>query len=117
MELTLLNEDSYTVFIEDESITSFQWYLDGVLIDSKKVHFNSLNQALSGIDKNIKITFDEHLKIYDGLPTLEKLKILNKKKLLNKKFNSKVYKLKQLYTSKELNKQIKYNEKIYKIRY
>ena len=33
--------------------------LDGVLIDSKKVHFNSLNQVLSKIDKNIKITFDE----------------------------------------------------------
>ena len=30
---TILNEDSYTVFIEDESITSFQWYLDGVLIE------------------------------------------------------------------------------------
>ena len=89
--------------------------LDGVLIDSKKVHFNSLNQALSKIDKNKQITFDEHLKIYDGLPTMEKLKILNKKNLLNKKFNSKVYKLKQTYTSKELNKQIQYNERIYKI--
>ena len=30
---TNLDEDNYVVYIEDESITSFQWYLDGVLIE------------------------------------------------------------------------------------
>ena len=30
---TILNEDNYVVYVEDEFITSFQWYLDGVLIE------------------------------------------------------------------------------------
>ena len=89
--------------------------LDGVLIDSKRVHFDALNEALSKINSKIKITFDEHLKIYDGLPTKDKLKILNNKKILNKKYNDKVYRFKQKLTIKELNKQIIFNQKIFNI--
>ena len=47
--------------------------LDGVLVDTKEIHYLSLNQAL--VKYNFKeITYDEHNKIYDGLPTKEKLK-------------------------------------------
>ena len=51
--------------------------LDGVLVDTKKIHFEALNEALEKHNFE-KISFEDHVKIFDGLPTLEKLKILNK---------------------------------------
>ena len=53
--------------------------LDGVLVDTKKIHFDALNVALKSI-KFEQISFKDHVNIYDGLPTLEKLKILKEKK-------------------------------------
>ena len=67
--------------------------LDGVLVDTKKIHFDALNRALKSINFE-EITFKDHVNIYDGLPTLEKLRILSKKKGLNKKFFSKIQKKK-----------------------
>ena len=46
--------------------------LDGVLIDSKEYHFKALNLALG---EEYKISREEHLSEYDGLPTLDKLKL------------------------------------------
>ena len=53
--------------------------LDGVLVDTKKIHFDALNKALKSV-KAKEISFKDHLNIYDGLPTNKKLVILNKKK-------------------------------------
>jgi HAD superfamily hydrolase (TIGR01509 family) len=50
--------------------------LDGVLADLKDCHYNSLNKALSEIDDKFIITQEEHLSLYDGLPTKDKLKLL-----------------------------------------
>jgi beta-phosphoglucomutase-like phosphatase (HAD superfamily) len=47
--------------------------LDGVLFDAKEIHFESLNKALG----NYSITWDEHLSVYDGLKTNQKLEILH----------------------------------------
>ena len=53
--------------------------LDGVLVNTKKLHFDALNLALKKL--NLKeISYVDHLNIYDGLPTVKKLEILNKKK-------------------------------------
>ena len=46
--------------------------LDGVLIDSKNYHFEALNLALG---EKYSINREEHLNDYDGLPTIEKLKL------------------------------------------
>ena len=46
--------------------------MDGVLIDAKKIHYDSLNYALSIHDTRYRIDIDEHLNIYDGLKTTEK---------------------------------------------
>ena len=46
--------------------------LDGVLIDAKEIHFQALNLAL-GSDN--AISREDHINTYDGLPTLEKLKL------------------------------------------
>ena len=82
--------------------------LDGVLVDTKKIHFEALNKALEKYNFE-KISFEDHVKIFDGLPTLEKLKILNKNNKLPKKFFSKINKYKQKITSEILKKRIKKN--------
>jgi beta-phosphoglucomutase-like phosphatase (HAD superfamily) len=43
--------------------------LDGVLIDSRDVHYESLNQALSLIGQEFVISRSEHLSTFDGLGT------------------------------------------------
>ncbi len=86
--------------------------LDGVLVDTKKIHFEALNISLRKF-KFKEISIDDHEKIYDGLPTLEKLNILNKKEKLPKKYFSKINKYKQLITSKILKKRIKKNPRIF----
>lgn len=49
--------------------------LDGVLIDATEWHFEALNKALNIFGFNI--TKEEHISIFNGLPTTEKLKILS----------------------------------------
>ena len=78
--------------------------LDGVLYDSKIIHFESLNDALKIIDKNFVITYEEHLSYYDGLPTKKKLELLNKNKNLSSKYNKKISEDKQKFTLDRLNK-------------
>lgn len=52
--------------------------LDGVLVDIKDIHYTTLNDALSAIDSKYCISYDDHIKIFDGLKTYDKLKILSK---------------------------------------
>lgn len=77
--------------------------LDGVLVDSKDIHFNALNLALKDIDQKYVINIEDHLKIYNGLPTKEKLKILSEKTGLDKDLFEKINKQKQEYTFEMLN--------------
>ena len=51
--------------------------LDGVLVDTKEIHYIALNSALKKYC-NFQISNDEHLNVYDGLPTRAKLEILSK---------------------------------------
>tara|TARA_E500000178_G_scaffold327159_1_gene355994 strand:+ start:1319 stop:2704 length:1386 start_codon:yes stop_codon:yes gene_type:complete len=88
--------------------------LDGVLVDTKKIHFDALNIALRSI-KFDEISFKDHINIYDGLPTLEKLKVLSNKKGLKSKFFHKIQKIKQTETQRLLNKNLKFNPKIFKL--
>ena len=50
--------------------------LDGVLVDSKQIHYFALNSALIEIDPKYVISRDEHVKLYEGLPTKAKLAML-----------------------------------------
>ena len=85
--------------------------LDGVLVDTKQIHFEALNAALRKY-KFEKISIDDHIKVFDGLPTNEKLKILQKKKNLPKKYFLKIKKYKQKVTAEILKKNIKKNDKL-----
>ena len=50
--------------------------LDGVLIDSRQLHFDALNLALKDISDEFVISIEDHNKRFDGLPTNKKLEIL-----------------------------------------
>lgn len=50
--------------------------MDGVLIDAREWHYETLNSALALFGMSISRT--EHLAVYDGLPTKRKLEILTK---------------------------------------
>ena len=54
--------------------------LDGVLVDTKMIHYEALNLALEKFNFE-KISINDHIKIFDGLPTFNKLEILNKKNI------------------------------------
>ena len=68
--------------------------LDGVLVDTKIVHFEALNLALKKYE-NFEISFDDHSNTYDGLPTNEKIKILLEKRKIKAKNVEKIKLLKK----------------------
>jgi len=78
--------------------------LDGVLFDAKEIHFESLNKALG----NYAITWEEHLSIYDGLKTNQKLEILHERKDLPKDLFPTIWDKKQYFTLEFL-KELKSN--------
>lgn len=83
--------------------------LDGVLIDSKDNHYESLNLALKEVDDKYIISYEEHLAKYDGLPTKTKLQKLTDEKGLNVNLHDDVWKAKQKYTEQILLENIKPN--------
>ena len=85
--------------------------LDGVLVDTKMIHYEALNLALEKF-KHKKISINDHIKVFDGLPTFKKLEILHKGNKLPKKDFSKINKYKQKITSTILKKKIKKNKKL-----
>jgi len=72
--------------------------LDGVLIDSRELHFKSFDQALKLICPDYAITKEEHLSTYDGLPTTKKLELLTENKGLPKNLYNKIWEKKQYIT-------------------
>jgi HAD superfamily hydrolase (TIGR01509 family) len=76
--------------------------LDGVLVEAKQIHFDTLNQALKEIEiitgSSYVITEAEHLSIYDGLKTTQKLEMLTKNKGLHSEFYDRIWYRKQHLT-------------------
>ena len=63
--------------------------LDGVLIESKEIHYKALNAALP---VDYRIGYEEHLSTYDGLPTKQKLELLSLTKNLPKELHAEIQK-------------------------
>jgi beta-phosphoglucomutase-like phosphatase (HAD superfamily) len=78
--------------------------LDGVLIETKKLHYEALNKALKDIHPKYIIDESEHLSKYDGLSTNKKLTLLTKEKNLSAEYYKQVWESKQKYTLEELKK-------------
>lgn len=69
--------------------------LDGVLVDSRDLHYHALNAALEEIDPKYIIGQAEHLSTYDGLPTSKKLAMLTKDKGLDPALYNTIWRAKQ----------------------
>ncbi len=85
--------------------------LDGVLIDSKELHFEALNEALRTIGPEFEISHREHSTKYDGLSTKRKLEMLHLEKSLALHHFDTVWKLKQEITVRMLG-EIKRDEEL-----
>lgn len=74
--------------------------LDGVLIDATEWHFSALNKALAlfgySINKN------EHLSVYNGLPTIAKLKLMSERNGLPVGLYEIIAQMKRKYTDEEV---------------
>lgn len=89
--------------------------LDGVLIDSREIHFLALNKALAEVDNKYIISEEEHLSTYDGLPTKRKLEMLTKEKNLPTSYYDKIFQNKQKYTQELLLNSVQRNERLIEI--
>jgi len=74
----------------------FIFDLDGVLVDSKKIHYDALNEALSAIDKRYNISLNDQKEIFEGLTTNQKLQILTQTRGLPEYKYDLIWKQKQL---------------------
>jgi len=70
--------------------------MDGVLIEAKDWHYESLNRALGLF--GMEITRYEHLVTYDGLPTRKKLEMLSRERGLSTSLHEFINEMKQKYT-------------------
>ena len=99
--------------------------LDGVLVETKQLHYDALNKSLRDVDSKYEITYKEHLSKYDGLSTHKKLELLSREKGLSSMEHNRIWLRKQMYTSQMLRELIpdnriievlkKLKEKNYKI--
>tara|TARA_B000000475_G_scaffold271564_1_gene269728 strand:- start:1118 stop:2494 length:1377 start_codon:yes stop_codon:yes gene_type:complete len=76
--------------------------LDGVLVESRELHYIALNKALSEIGDQYIISKEEHLCKYDALTTTQKLKKLSADKSLPQKYHNSIWRLKQEKTLQEI---------------
>lgn len=76
----------------------FIFDLDGVLVDSKQIHFDSLNKALASIDNKYVISEQDQKNIFEGLSTNQKLSILTETRGLPEFNHDLIWKSKQIYS-------------------
>ena len=86
--------------------------MDGVLIDAKEIHYESLNLALGEVGQKYVISRDEHISTYDGLPTKAKLSMLTEKKGLPIERYEEIWINKQKMTVDLLKKNLKFDERL-----
>lgn len=79
--------------------------LDGVLVDTDRLHFNALNQALLYFDLPT-ISEAEHESIYKGLPTAQKLKIMSERARIPSSLVGEITRYKQKLTKAQIEKSV-----------
>jgi beta-phosphoglucomutase len=83
-------------FFMNRKIKAVIFDMDGVLIDARDWHFESLNKALGLF--GLEISRYDHLVTFDGLPTKKKLEMLSLEGRLPLKLHDFINELKQEYT-------------------
>lgn len=89
--------------------------LDGVLITTRTLHYEVLNQALAEEGKQYVISYQDHLLKFDGLSTSKKLDMLESERGLSKDAKKRVWERKQELTIPSLISSIQKDEKIIQI--
>lgn len=86
--------------------------LDGVIIDSRELHWKSFKMALEECCPEYLITEEEHIAKYDGLPTRKKLQILTEERGLPKEIYNKIFEKKQYWTKLTMESEYKKSLKL-----
>ena len=73
--------------------------LDGVLVDSKELHYDALNLALRSINEKYVISRQDQADIFEGMTTRSKLDILSHTRGLPRELHDYVWNLKQQYSA------------------
>ncbi|MCY1740375.1 HAD family hydrolase [Ensifer sp. SL37] len=79
--------------------------MDGVLIDARDWHYETLNRALELFGYTIPL--HEHLTVFDGLPTRKKLQILSATRHLPVSLHDFINEMKQAYTNEAIHTKCK----------
>lgn len=89
--------------------------LDGVLVEAKEIHYSTLNEAIRlAAGEKFVITMNEHLSLYDGLKTNQKLEMLTKSKNLPVDSHREIWEIKQKLTLESISN-LKENEDLIKL--
>ena len=72
--------------------------LDGVLIDSNYIHYETFIKAVQHINKDIYYSYDEHNTLFNSMTTKNKVKILIQQGLLKNEDIDIIYEKKQELT-------------------
>ena len=86
--------------------------LDGVLVDAKEIHYMAFNKALACLDSKYVINREEHLSVFDGLPTIKKMEILTTRKGLPPEYYSQIWTLKQEMTLEVINQTLQVDHRL-----
>lgn len=76
--------------------------LDGVLIDSRVLHYETFCEAIQAVKPNFQLTWREHEERFDGLSTKEKLRRLVEETILSEEDIPKIFNKKQELTLERL---------------
>ena len=85
------------IFQDYMSIKEVLFDMDGVLVGLPETHYQALNKALGVFGHSIGR--DDHIAVYNGLPTKQKLKIMADKGILPKGLCVHISELKKRYTA------------------
>ena len=83
-------------------IKAILYDLDGVLVDATEWHYESLNLALKEV-VGFVIERQEHIEIFNGIPTIKKLEILESQGRIKKSQFDKIWEIKQEKTTDVIN--------------
>lgn len=86
--------------------------LDGVIIDSRELHYLALNRALQELGERYVINKEEHLAKYDGHPTKYKLALLTKEKGLDPALYDTIWRRKQELTQDVILSEFTHDQRI-----
>lgn len=73
--------------------------LDGVLVDSRGLHYDALNLALKSVNEKYVISREQQVETFEGMTTRSKLDILSHTRGLPRELHEYVWNLKQQYSA------------------